>query len=226
MLSSFAGQEVCENGQFKFMATMIALESDTFVPKAFASKLRRARSSGKGPVWDHLLTTMKATFVESGGQGIEGRLNEGPAGPSNVANAASAGVTLDLLSDTTNLSGYGTDTTDSTFNSSTFFGCDITNDSSCLFDIFNDTMAHSNNSNSTAMPDQSYWTLCLMLFPVLTVFGNILVVMSVYRERSLRHVTNYFICSLAVADILVAVIVMPPAVYVEVSVFDVIFVQI
>lgn len=66
-------------------------------------------------------------------------------------------------------------------------------------------------------PEHAYWTLCLLLFPVLTVFGNILVVLSVYRERSLRHVTNYFICSLAVADILVAVVVMPPAVFMEVT---------
>lgn len=59
--------------------------------------------------------------------------------------------------------------------------------------------------------------LALILFPLLTVFGNVLVVMSVYRERSLRTVTNYFICSLAVADIMVAVMVMPLAIYLEVS---------
>uniref|UniRef100_A0A8W8LGD8 G-protein coupled receptors family 1 profile domain-containing protein n=1 Tax=Magallana gigas TaxID=29159 RepID=A0A8W8LGD8_MAGGI len=60
-----------------------------------------------------------------------------------------------------------------------------------------------------------YWILALILFPLLTVFGNVLVVMSVYRERSLRTVTNYFICSLAVADIRVAVMVMPLAIYLE-----------
>jgi len=62
-----------------------------------------------------------------------------------------------------------------------------------------------------------YWTLCLVLFPVFTVFGNVLVCMSVYREKSLQHVTNYFIVSLAIADIMVAMLVMPFAVYVEVS---------
>ena len=62
----------------------------------------------------------------------------------------------------------------------------------------------------------AYWTLLLSVFPMFTVFGNLLVVMSVVRERSLKTVTNYFICSLAVADILVAVVVMPFAVYVEV----------
>ncbi|ESO93874.1 hypothetical protein LOTGIDRAFT_209429 [Lottia gigantea] len=62
-----------------------------------------------------------------------------------------------------------------------------------------------------------YWAILLIIIPILTVFGNILVVMSVYRERSLRTVTNYFICSLAVADIFVAVLVMPFAVYMEVT---------
>lgn len=62
-----------------------------------------------------------------------------------------------------------------------------------------------------------YWTLFLLTFPFFTVFGNMLVVLSVYRERSLRTATNYFIVSLAVADIMVAVMVMPLAVYMEVS---------
>lgn len=62
-------------------------------------------------------------------------------------------------------------------------------------------------------PEKNYWTLLLLLFPVFTVFGNILVLMSVYKERSLQTVTNYFIVSLAVADLLVASLVMPFAVY-------------
>jgi len=42
-------------------------------------------------------------------------------------------------------------------------------------------------------------------------------VLGVYRERSLQTATNYFIVSLAIADIMVAILVMPLAVYVEVS---------
>lgn len=68
-----------------------------------------------------------------------------------------------------------------------------------------------------AAPPGNYWALILLVFPLLTVFGNVLVVLSVYRERSLQSVTNYFIVSLAVADIMVAMLVMPLAVYVEVS---------
>ena len=63
----------------------------------------------------------------------------------------------------------------------------------------------------------NWWATILIVFPVLTVFGNVLVVLSVYREKTLQTVTNYFIVSLAVADIMVAVLVMPLAVYVEVN---------
>lgn len=63
----------------------------------------------------------------------------------------------------------------------------------------------------------NYWGLILVLFPILTLFGNVLVILAVCRERTLQTVTNYFIVSLALADLLVAVVVMPFAVYVLVS---------
>jgi dopamine receptor D2 len=63
----------------------------------------------------------------------------------------------------------------------------------------------------------NYWALILLLFPILTLFGNVLVILAVCRERTLQSVTNYFIVSLAIADLLVAVVVMPFAVYVLVS---------
>jgi 7 transmembrane receptor (rhodopsin family) len=69
----------------------------------------------------------------------------------------------------------------------------------------------------TSSSEPNYWCLLLLVFPVLTVFGNVLVCLSVYNEKALHTVTNYFIVSLAIADIMVAILVMPLAVYVEVS---------
>ena len=63
----------------------------------------------------------------------------------------------------------------------------------------------------------NYWAFVLIFFPLLTIFGNILVVISVYREKSLHTVTNYFVVSLAISDITVAAVVMPFAIYLEVS---------
>lgn len=62
-----------------------------------------------------------------------------------------------------------------------------------------------------------FWALMLVVFPVITLFGNTLVVASVIRERALHTATNYFIVSLAVADLMVAVLVMPLGIYVEVQ---------
>lgn len=47
-----------------------------------------------------------------------------------------------------------------------------------------------------------------------------LVILAVIRERTLQTVTNYFIVSLAIADLLVAVVVMPFGVYILVSQFS------
>lgn len=203
---------------------MLSFAEESFSGKSFP-RARFGRSSGKGPVFEHLLSTSaKTTTREEVVDLYEIKRNMDKALDNSgetvkhfegnyAANAESEGITLDLLSNTSNNFSAYSETTDSGFNLSSFFGCDIFNDSSCL---------NASGSNTTLIPgedypEHTYWTLCLLLFPVFTVFGNILVVLSVYRERSLRHVTNYFICSLAVADILVAVIVMPPAVFVEVT---------
>ena len=51
--------------------------------------------------------------------------------------------------------------------------------------------------------------LFLLLFCVATVFGNALVILAVVREATLHSVTNYMITSLAVADSIVGLVVMP-----------------
>jgi dopamine D2-like receptor len=93
-------------------------------------------------------------------------------------------------------------------------------------------MWDNNNNNGTGingtsidddMEAKNFWALLLFLFPLLTVFGNVLVILSVYRERALQTATNYFIISLAIADLLVATLVMPFAVYVTVSLNNLIY---
>ena len=83
----------------------------------------------------------------------------------------------------------------------------------------NDTLDGNGVGVGVGMESRDYWALLLFLFPLLTVFGNVLVILSVYKERSLQTATNYFIISLAIADLLVATLVMPFAVYVMVSQF-------
>ncbi|XP_066497108.1 5-hydroxytryptamine receptor 2A [Hoplias malabaricus] len=57
---------------------------------------------------------------------------------------------------------------------------------------------------------QKNWAALLILAAVvITVTGNILVIMAVSLERKLQNATNYFLMSLAVADMLLGLLVMP-----------------
>ena len=49
-----------------------------------------------------------------------------------------------------------------------------------------------------------------------TAFGNLLVCLAIARERKLQNTTNYFLMSLAIADCLVAILVMPMGMIAEV----------
>ncbi|XP_076858169.1 5-hydroxytryptamine receptor 2A [Brachyhypopomus gauderio] len=57
---------------------------------------------------------------------------------------------------------------------------------------------------------QKNWAALLILtVVVITVTGNILVIMAVTLERKLQNATNYFLMSLAIADMLLGLLVMP-----------------
>uniref|UniRef100_A0A3Q3RBX6 D(3) dopamine receptor n=1 Tax=Monopterus albus TaxID=43700 RepID=A0A3Q3RBX6_MONAL len=77
----------------------------------------------------------------------------------------------------------------------------------------------SNESLEASEQDKgacNYYAMLYSLLILAIVFGNVLVCLAVLKERSLQTTTNYLVVSLAVADLLVASLVMPWAVYLEV----------
>lgn len=55
----------------------------------------------------------------------------------------------------------------------------------------------------------NWWALLASVLVVGTAAGNILVCLAITWERRLQNVTNYFLMSLAVTDLMVAILVMP-----------------
>ncbi|XP_008285786.1 5-hydroxytryptamine receptor 2B [Stegastes partitus] len=71
----------------------------------------------------------------------------------------------------------------------------------------------ANSSHAGETPEiQLKWAALLIVMVIIpTIGGNILVILAVSLERKLQNATNYFLMSLAVADLLVGVLVMPIA---------------
>lgn len=62
-----------------------------------------------------------------------------------------------------------------------------------------------------------YVALPLVVLILWTFIGNSFVLIAVYRERNLKSMANYVIASLATADLLLAILVMPLSLYYLVS---------
>ncbi|XP_050684644.1 5-hydroxytryptamine receptor 2C [Leptidea sinapis] len=68
----------------------------------------------------------------------------------------------------------------------------------------------ANNSTDDGKDNvNNWWALVALVLVLCTAAGNILVCLAIYLERRLQNVTNYFLMSLAITDLLVAVLVMP-----------------
>lgn len=66
------------------------------------------------------------------------------------------------------------------------------------------------STTSPMIDDQNnYWALSAVVLVVGTAAGNILVCLAIAWERRLQNVTNYFLMSLAMTDLMVAILVMP-----------------
>ncbi|XP_076304411.1 5-hydroxytryptamine receptor 2C-like [Tachypleus tridentatus] len=72
-----------------------------------------------------------------------------------------------------------------------------------------ESMTVMNNTSSNLIDGYNWLSLLLLMFVISGVLGNVLVCLAICRERRLQNVTNYFLLSLAVADLLVCMVVMP-----------------
>ncbi|CAJ0966469.1 unnamed protein product [Ranitomeya imitator] len=69
----------------------------------------------------------------------------------------------------------------------------------------------ANNTKADSAPPKCWLALLTLMVIVPTIGGNILVILAISLEKKLQNATNYFLMSLAVADLLVGLFVMPIA---------------
>lgn len=66
-----------------------------------------------------------------------------------------------------------------------------------------------NRTDGSQQEFNNWWGLLALVLVVGTAAGNILVCLAITWERRLQNVTNYFLMSLAITDLMVAILVMP-----------------
>lgn len=65
------------------------------------------------------------------------------------------------------------------------------------------------NTTEAKENENNWWALTAIGLAIGTAAGNILVCLAICWERRLQNVTNYFLMSLAITDLMVAILVMP-----------------
>ncbi len=67
-------------------------------------------------------------------------------------------------------------------------------------------------NNTVYFKSYNYPILCLISFSILGILGNLLVCVTIWRDSKLQTKTNYYLFSLAIADLAVCAIVIPLAI--------------
>ncbi|NP_001280502.1 dopamine D2-like receptor [Tribolium castaneum] len=75
--------------------------------------------------------------------------------------------------------------------------------------ILYNTTSKNTTESSDSDTVNNWWALSALILAVGTAAGNILVCLAICWERRLQNVTNYFLMSLAITDLMVAILVMP-----------------
>nr|ABY85410.1 putative serotonin receptor 5HT1A [Antheraea pernyi] len=88
------------------------------------------------------------------------------------------------------------------------WGCNVT---------VNSTSSNSTSSDVTSFVLMAVTSVVLAIIILATIIGNVFVIAAIIIERNLQNVANYLVASLAVADLMVACLVMPLGAVYEVS---------
>lgn len=75
------------------------------------------------------------------------------------------------------------------------------------------TLSFNNKAVENKKDTDNYWALFAFVLVAGTAAGNILVCLAIAWERRLQNVTNYFLMSLAITDLMVAILVMPLGIF-------------
>ncbi|CAH2224070.1 5-hydroxytryptamine receptor 2A [Pelobates cultripes] len=141
------------------------------------------------------------------------RVNDSVALPGNIISLQNSGLNMDTFSKEkfVNISKSSLIQLN---HDRRFYKSDIGTGGCNTSEIFNWTMATGNvtpvtSGGSTFSLEKNWPALLTVTVIVVTIAGNILVILAVSLEKKLQNATNYFLMSLAVADMLLGFFVMP-----------------
>lgn len=73
----------------------------------------------------------------------------------------------------------------------------------------NSTIIHDTYPSGYSLPHIVFASIVVTLLMIIIVVGNMLVIIAIITEKSLKNIQNWFIASLAVADFFLGLVIMP-----------------
>lgn len=123
---------------------------------------------------------------------------------SGIGSFATSFTSLSSASSSSAGASSSSSSSQSILSSTSIYGSQLANET-----ISNGTIVHGTYPSGYTIPHIVFASIVVTILMIMIVVGNMLVIIAIATEKSLKNIQNWFIASLAVADFFLGLVIMP-----------------